>query len=85
MERDLKLDMEAKENLKGFNIGGEAGWYVTLLHFQTKIWILNDNFYIFPLFSDSIQLLPHKEKGSLLHRICKNSARVGSLSFSKNR
>lgn len=42
--------MEVKENLKGFSIGGEVGWYVTPLHFQTKIWILSDNFYIFPLF-----------------------------------
>lgn len=50
MERDLKLDMEAKKNLKGFSIGVEAGWYVTPLHFQTKIWILDDNFCIFPLF-----------------------------------
>lgn len=49
-ERDMKLDMETKENLKWFSIGGEAGWYVTPLHFQTKIWILNDNFYVFPLF-----------------------------------
>lgn len=50
MERELKLDMEDKENLKGFSAGGEPGWYGTPLHFQTKILFLNDSFYIFLYF-----------------------------------
>lgn len=37
----------------------------------------------FILFSDSTWLLPHKEKGSLLHIIYKNSATVRRLSFSR--
>lgn len=30
MERDLKLNMEAKENLKEFSTGGETRWYMSL-------------------------------------------------------
>lgn len=48
VQRELKLDMEARKNLKGFRIEDEAERNVTTLHLQTKILILNDNFCIFP-------------------------------------
>lgn len=65
MERDLKLDMEAKKNLKGFSIGVEAGWYVTPLHFQRFVFLVTISvFFLYFIFWQHPAFASQKERQS---------------------